>query len=77
MLEAQKLEKSLWTEAVANAVYTLNQCLMRTLPSVTLEETWRGRSPCVAYMRMFGSLAYTMVLDEKRGKLNAEEIKGV
>lgn len=24
MLEAQKLKKSLWTEAMANAVYTLN-----------------------------------------------------
>ena len=31
-------EKSLWVEAVANAVYTLNQCLIKTLYSVILNK---------------------------------------
>jgi hypothetical protein len=66
MLEARKLEKSLWAEAVANAVYTLNRCPMKVLRSVTPEEMWSKRRPCVAHMRVFGSFAYAMVPDEKR-----------
>jgi hypothetical protein len=66
MLEARKLEKSLWAEAVANAVYTLNRCPMKVLRSVTPEEMWSGRRPCVAHMRVFGSIAYVVVADEKR-----------
>ena len=73
MLEAQKLEKLLWVEAVTNAVYTVNQYPMRALRSVILEETWSGRRPCVAHMCVCISIAHAMVLDEKRDKLNAKK----
>jgi len=45
------------------------------LPSVTPEEAWSGRRPCVAHMRVFGSIAYARVPDEKRGKVDAQGIK--
>ena len=45
MLEVLKFEKSLWMEAVANVVYTLNRCPTRVLHYVTFEETWSGRRP--------------------------------
>lgn len=61
MLKIQKLEKSLWTEAVADAVYTLNQCPTKVVRFITPEEMWSGRRPCGAHMHVFGSLAYTMV----------------
>jgi hypothetical protein len=66
MLEARKLEKLLWAEAVANAVYTLNRCPMKVLRSVTPEEMWSGRRPCVTHMRVFRSIAYVVIADEKR-----------
>ena len=75
MFEAQKLEKWLWAEAVANAVYTLNQCLTKALQSITLEEMWRSRRPYVVHMRVFGSLAYAIVSDEKWSNLDAKAIK--
>ena len=75
MLEAQKLEKSLWAEAVTNAVYTLNRCPTKALHSVSPEEIWSGRRPSVAHMCVFENLAYAMILNEKKGKLDAKEIK--
>ena len=66
MLVARKLEKSFWAEAVANAVYTLNRCPTKALTSVTPEEMWSGRRPCVAHMRVFGSVAYAMDANAKR-----------
>ena len=75
MLEARKLEKSFWAEAVANAVYTLNRCPTKALTSVTPEEMWSGRRPCVAHMRVFGSVVYAMVPEEKRDEFNAKRTK--
>jgi len=42
----------------------------RALPSITSEEAWSGRKPCISHMRVFGCIAYAMVPDEKRGKLD-------
>jgi transposase InsO family protein len=71
MLHAQNLKKSLWAEAVVNAAYTRNRCPSRTLPSITPEEAWSGRKPCISHMGVFGCIAYAMVPDEKRDKLDA------
>ena len=70
---ARKLKKSFWAEAVANAVYTLNRCPTKALISVTLEEMWSGRRPCLAHMHVFRSLAYAMDANEKR--FNAKRTK--
>jgi hypothetical protein len=67
MLHAQNLNKSLWAEAVVNAAYTKNRCPSRALPSITPEEAWSGKKPCISHMRVFGCIAYAMVPDEKRG----------
>ena len=77
MLKAQKLEKSLWMEEVANAVCTLNRCPTRALCSIILEETWSGRRPYVAHMRVYRSLVYAMVMDEKRDNLMQKGTKCV
>ena len=45
MLVARKLKKTFWAEAVANAVYILNQCPTKAPMSVTSEETWSGKRP--------------------------------
>ena len=73
MLKAQKLEKSLSMEAVANVDYTLNQCPTKALRFVTSKLMWSRRRPCVAHMRMFGSIAHAMVMEEK--VLNAKQTR--
>ena len=77
MLHALNLDKSFWTEAVANVVYTQNRCQVRALDSITPEIAWSGRRPCIAHMRVFGCVAYAMVPDERRCKLDANGTKCV
>lgn len=72
MFKAPKLEKLLWAKAMENRIYILNRCPIRALHFITLEEKWSGRRPCVAHMRIFESLAYAMVSDEKKGNLDAK-----
>jgi len=54
MLHAENFNKSLWAEAVGNAMYTQNECLIKTLPFMIPQETWSGRKPSIKYMRVFG-----------------------
>ena len=75
MFKAQKLEKLFWMEAMVKMVYILNQCPTRTLHSITPEETWSDKRPCIAHMRVFGSIAYAMLPNKKKGKLDAKGIK--
>jgi len=75
MFHAQNLKKSLWAEVVVNAAYTRNRCPSRALPSITPEEAWSGRKPCILHMHVFGCIAYAMVPDEKRCKLDAKGTK--
>ena len=74
MLHAQNFNKSLWAEAMVDAVYTQNRCPIRTLDFIRPEEAWSGRRPCIAHMRVFGCVAYAIMHDEQRDKLDAKGI---
>ena len=50
---------------MANAVYTLNRCPTKAFMSITPEEMWSRRRPCVAHMLVFESLAHAMGANEK------------
>jgi len=60
---------------MVNVAYTRNRCASTALPSITPEETWSGKKPFISHMRVFGCIVYAMVLDEKRGKLDAKGTK--
>ena len=75
MIHAQRLMLSFWAEAVSNAVYIRNRCPTRALVTITPQEAWSGRKPCIAHMRVFGCIAYAKVPDAKRGKLDAKGTK--
>jgi len=49
--------------------YVLNRCPTKRLQSVTLEEAWIGDKPMVNHLRIFGSLSYIHIPDERRRKL--------
>lgn len=48
---------------------------MKALDFITFEEVWSRRMFCVAYMCVFGCIAYAMVPNEKRDKLDAKGTK--
>lgn len=48
---------------------------MKALDSITPEEAWNGRRPCIAYLCIFGCVTYAMVPDEKKSKPDAKGTK--
>ncbi|RDX93140.1 hypothetical protein CR513_24641, partial [Mucuna pruriens] len=47
-----------------------NRCPTKRLQSVTPEEAWTGDKPMVNHLRIFGSLSYRHIPDERRRKLD-------
>ncbi|RDX64254.1 hypothetical protein CR513_57211, partial [Mucuna pruriens] len=68
MIKGKGLPNCYWGEAVTTAAYVLNRCPTKRLQSVTPEEAWTGDKPMVNHLRIFGSLSYRHIPDERRRK---------
>ena len=70
MLYDQDLPKFLWAEACNTMVYIQNRTPHRSLWKKMFEGVFIGKKSKVNHVRIFGSLAYCHILDEKRSKLD-------
>lgn len=75
MLKSKKMPKEFWAEAVDCAVYLLNRSPTRSVRDKTPIEAWNGRKPGISHLRVFGSVAYAHVPDQKRTKLDDKSEK--
>jgi hypothetical protein len=75
MLNEKNLPNYFWVEAVAIAIYIMNQTPTTTIHGMTPEEKFTCNKPNVSHLRMFGCIAYVHVHDEKRSKLDPKAKK--
>jgi len=70
MIKGKNLPHNFWGEAATTAVYILNRCPTKSLHSQVPEEVWSGLKPSVKHLRIFGSLCYRHIPDQRRKKLD-------
>ena len=70
MLKSKDMPKEFWAEAVQCAVYVQNRCPHTIVADKTPQEAWSGQKPTVSHFRVFGSVAYAHVPDQRRTKLD-------
>lgn len=70
MLYDQDMPNFLWAEAYNTTVYVQNRIPHRALGKITSESVFTGKKPKVSHFRIFWSLAYCHVPEEKRKKLD-------
>jgi hypothetical protein len=75
MLKSKNMSKEFWVEAVRCAIYLQNRCPTVSLENITPQEAWCGVKPSVAHLKVFGSVAYAHVPDQKRTKLDDKSKK--
>ena len=75
MLKERKIPKEFWGDAVACAVYLLNRFPTKRIGNVTPEEAWSLQKPRVDHLRIFGSVAFAKIPEEKRTKLEDKSQK--
>ena len=68
MLEEKSMPKFYWAEAVRTTVYIQN----RIGDKVSAHELYFGHKPNLRHLKIFGSIAYVHVPEEKQRKLDAK-----
>ena len=70
MVKSQALPHAFWLEDVMCATHVLNRYPTKALQTITLYEAWHGRKPSIAHLHVFGCLAYSLVPQQHRKKLD-------
>lgn len=70
MLNAKTMPNIFWAEAVACIVYFLNHVSYKSVQDMAPQEAWSGHKPCISHLRVFGSVACSLVPNEIRRKLD-------
>lgn len=69
MLKAKKITEY-WVEAVACSIYILSRSPTKNVKGIFPLEAWSGMNTRVSHLRIFGCVAYVLVLEEMRMKLD-------
>lgn len=72
MLVDSVIEKNMWGEAVQAAVYLLNRSPTSCIQNITPAELWYKVKPDVGKLRIFGCLAFQLILKEKGSKFTVK-----
>jgi hypothetical protein len=69
MIQSKGLSLQYWTEAINCENYIVNHTPTKALKNITPEEAWTKIKPDVIHFRVFGSIAWAHIPDEKRKAL--------
>ena len=69
------LPKQFWAETVNTAAYLINRGPSVPLEHKIPEEVWRGKEIKLSHLRVFGCVAYVLISDQGRNKLDPKSKK--
>jgi hypothetical protein len=75
MIQSKGLNLKNWVEAIKCENYIVNQTPTKALKSTTPEEAWTKIKPDLSDFRVFGSIAWAHIPDEKRKALQPKSEK--
>jgi transposase InsO family protein len=75
MIQSKGLSLKYWAEAINCANYIVNHTPTKALKNITPEEAWTKIKPDVSHFRVFGSIAWAHIPDEKRKALQPKSEK--
>lgn len=71
LLEQKGLPKKFWAEPVYTAVYIQNRGMTKVVKDIKPLEAWTGYKPSIKHFRVFGSICYFHIQEQKHSKLYA------
>jgi transposase InsO family protein len=75
MIQSKGLSLQYWAEAINCANYIVNHTPTKALKNITPEEAWTKIKPYVSHFRVFGTIAWAHIPDEKRKTLQPKSEK--
>ena len=77
MVADAQLDTSFWGFAVPTAAHIHDRLPSRAHVDLSPLEHWTERVPSIGHLRVFGSVAHTLVPAEKRSKLDPRSVKSI
>ena len=77
MLKNKKIPKEFWAKVIDYAVYLSNHSSNQSTWNKTSQQVWNKRKQKISHLRVFESIAYVHVFDQKRSKLDDKNEKYV
>jgi len=75
MLNEKNLPNYFWAETTTTIIYIMNRTPMAVVHGMKPEEKFTSKKPNVSHLKVFNSITYVHVLDEKRSKLDPKAEK--
>jgi hypothetical protein len=75
MIQSKGLSLQYWAEAINCENYIVNRTPTKALKNITPEEAWTKIKPYVSHFRVFGSIAWAHIPNEKRKTLQPKSEK--
>jgi hypothetical protein len=75
MIQSKGLSLKYWAEAINCENYIVNCTPTKALKNITPEESWTKIKPGVSHFRVFGSIAWAHIPNEKRKTLQTKSKK--
>jgi hypothetical protein len=75
MIQSKGLSLKYWAEAINCANYIVNRTPAKALKNITPKEAWTKIKPDVSHFRVFGSIAWAHIPNEKRKALQSKNEK--
>jgi hypothetical protein len=75
MIQSKGLSLKYWAKAINCENYIVNRTPTKALKNITPEEDWTKIKPDVSHFRVFGSIAWAHIPDEKRKALQPKSEK--
>jgi transposase InsO family protein len=75
MIQSKGLSLLYWAEVINCANYIVNRTPTKDLKNITPEEAWTKIKPDVSHFRVFGSITWAHIPDEKRKTLQPKSEK--
>ena len=75
MMNEKHLPKSYWANVANTAVYLMNCYTTSRVHDITPHEKFYGKKLDLSHIRIFDSIAFVHILDEKRQKLDPKSEK--
>jgi hypothetical protein len=75
MIQSKGLSLKYWAEVINCANYIVNHTPTKALKNITPEEAWTKIKPDVSHFRVFGSIAWANIPNEKRKALQPKSEK--
>lgn len=77
MMHYNQVETRFWAEAISTACYIINRVYVKPGTKTTPNEIWRGKTPNLSHLHIFGCICYILNDRENLGKFDSRCDEGI